>query len=141
MVIPYIHGVTHKLQRIAGRSWMDVVFSAPEKLAKICRERGAGIKSLRGRLRRVARIERRQFPPTSWTCAGGTERPASHTRRCPANDGNPTLREGAPELGVVTSHAGSAADRVSPRGLSKGAEIDSRTRVSAEQRSKMRHPA
>ncbi|XP_064470235.1 uncharacterized protein LOC135384986 [Ornithodoros turicata] len=36
-VIPYIHKVSHKLKKMAGRADVRVVFSAPEKLIKLCR--------------------------------------------------------------------------------------------------------
>lgn len=36
-VIPYIHGVSHKLKKVAARVGVNVVFSAPNKLSGLCR--------------------------------------------------------------------------------------------------------
>lgn len=47
VVIPYIHGVAHNLKRIAGRCEVDVVFSAPEKLASLCRAVNPGARETR----------------------------------------------------------------------------------------------
>lgn len=35
-MIPYLHGTTHRLKKIASRYEVHVVFSAQDKLAKIC---------------------------------------------------------------------------------------------------------
>lgn len=35
-VIPYLHNISHNLKKIAGRANIRVVFSAPEKLGKLC---------------------------------------------------------------------------------------------------------
>lgn len=35
-VIPYLHNISHNLKKIAGRTNIRVVFSAPEKLGKLC---------------------------------------------------------------------------------------------------------
>lgn len=37
VVIPYIHGLSRNLKRIAGRCDVDVLFSAPDKLSRLCR--------------------------------------------------------------------------------------------------------
>lgn len=37
VVIPYLHGVSHNLKKIAGRADIKVVFSAPNKLASLCK--------------------------------------------------------------------------------------------------------
>ncbi|XP_077564343.1 uncharacterized protein LOC144179781 [Haemaphysalis longicornis] len=36
-VIPYLHGVSHNLKKIGGRANIKVVFSAPDKLTKLCK--------------------------------------------------------------------------------------------------------
>ncbi|CAN8029037.1 unnamed protein product, partial [Ixodes persulcatus] len=36
-VIPYMHGLAHNLKRIAGRCNVDVLFTAPDKLSRLCR--------------------------------------------------------------------------------------------------------
>ncbi|XP_049528721.1 LOW QUALITY PROTEIN: uncharacterized protein LOC125947615 [Dermacentor silvarum] len=45
-VLPYIHDVSHKLKRVGQRAGVAVVFSAPEKLSKLCR---FGSQTRRGR--------------------------------------------------------------------------------------------
>ncbi|XP_075750346.1 uncharacterized protein LOC142817169 [Rhipicephalus microplus] len=48
VVIPYIHGVTHNLKKVASRCDVDLVFSAPEKLARLCRAVNPGSRGGRG---------------------------------------------------------------------------------------------
>lgn len=36
-VIPYVHGVSHNLKKIVGRSGVDLLFSAPNKLGGLCK--------------------------------------------------------------------------------------------------------
>lgn len=36
-LIPYLHGVSHNLKKIGGRANIKVVFSAPDKLTKLCK--------------------------------------------------------------------------------------------------------
>lgn len=35
-VMPYIHGVSHRLKKVVGRAGVRLVFSAPNKLSKMC---------------------------------------------------------------------------------------------------------
>ena len=36
VVVPYLHGVTHQLKKVAGRHGVPVALSAPNKLSKLC---------------------------------------------------------------------------------------------------------
>lgn len=43
--IPYIHSISHNLKKVAERAGVKVVFTAPEKLAKMCRAVNEGSKA------------------------------------------------------------------------------------------------
>ncbi|KAG0433705.1 hypothetical protein HPB47_019675, partial [Ixodes persulcatus] len=38
VIVPYIHNLSHKLNKLANRVNVDVVFSAPNKLASLCKK-------------------------------------------------------------------------------------------------------
>ncbi|CAN7948473.1 unnamed protein product, partial [Ixodes hexagonus] len=38
VIVPYIHNLSHKLKKLANRVNVDVVFSAPNKLASLCKK-------------------------------------------------------------------------------------------------------
>lgn len=46
--IPYVHTVSHNLKKVAQRYDMNVVFSAPHKLSKLCKMTGPEVTQLSG---------------------------------------------------------------------------------------------
>lgn len=42
LVVPYLHRVTHNLKKVANRHGVDMVFSAPKKLSRLCARISSG---------------------------------------------------------------------------------------------------
>lgn len=47
VVVPYLHGITHRLKKIASRQGVHVVCSAPNKASSMCEKNQQGTKHIR----------------------------------------------------------------------------------------------
>lgn len=79
-VMPYIHKLSHNIKKIAGRSKVKMVFSAPQKLIKLCNQRSS----------RVQRGCKKQHKGSFVACATNVvySIPLS-VLQCPFNTNNP----------------------------------------------------
>lgn len=58
-VIPYLHGISHSLKKVGKKAGVDVVFSAPDRLAGLCRS----VNEFKGKVAKCTTKHQSRFVP------------------------------------------------------------------------------